>query len=69
MFDDKKFAEWVHSNGYTFADIARALGINEATLYRKRSGVSDFTRGEINSMIVLLGCEDPISIFFADERT
>ena len=48
-------------------DIARILGINEATLYRKISGESDFTRNEIQLFRQALGltsCEID-AIFFA----
>lgn len=34
-------------NGLNYSKIAEKLGINEATLYRKMSGKSDFNRNEI----------------------
>lgn len=49
-------------------DVASAIGINEATLYRKVNGTSDFTRNEIQiiKQFLDLTSDEVESIFFAD---
>lgn len=51
------------------AQLAEALSIDEATLYRKKSGVSDFYRREIQILkkYLDLSDEDIRLIFFADD--
>lgn len=63
----KMFKAKCVEKGMSTPDIARILGINEATLYRKISGESDFTRNEIQLFRQALGltsCEMD-AIFFA----
>ena len=52
----------------TMRDVASAIGINEATLYRKVNGTSDFTRNEIQiiKQFLDLTSDEVESIFFAD---
>lgn len=67
MFNKKMFKAKCVEKGMSTRDIARILGINEATLYRKISGESDFTRNEIQVFRQALGltsCEMD-AIFFA----
>lgn len=51
------------------AQLAAALSIDEATLYRKKSGVSDFYRREIQIIksFLNLSDEDVRLIFFDDD--
>lgn len=65
MFDLQKFNQWVWGNGWSMKQLAKAVGMSEPTLHRKKNGESDFTRYEINRMIDLIGCDDPMAIFFA----
>lgn len=62
-------AKMVERNA-TIASMAEALGINQATVYRKLNGSGDkFTVGEVCGMIRCLGLTSPeeiTSIFFAD---
>ena len=55
------------SQGKTYETLAKSLGINLSTLYRKLSGESDFTRNEIQIVRSELGLsiEDVDRIFFA----
>lgn len=67
VFNKKMFKAKCVEKGMSTRDIARILGINEATLYRKISGESDFTRNEIQIFRQALGltsCEMD-AIFFA----
>lgn len=67
MFDKNRFRAQLALNGMTLRDLASHLQMNESTLYRKINADGNFSREEINRMIVILRIEDPKSIFFADE--
>ncbi len=69
MFDAKRFKAAIVLSGMTVHQIAEELGIDDATLYRKMSGKSDFYRREIQKLCDLLKIEDPVAIFFAPELT
>ena len=71
MFDRKKFHGRVVAEGYTLAEVAAKIGMNPATLYRKMSGESDFTREEIQKLraVLRLSADETDVIFFADELT
>ncbi len=64
MFDYRKFKAELIIKGKNMKDIANVLGINEATLYRKLNGKSDFYRREIQLICNYLDIEDPSDIFF-----
>lgn len=67
MFNQDRFYEECNVHGFTLDRVARELGINYSTLYRKIKGESDFTRSEIQNLIRLLAlnASDVNSIFFA----
>lgn len=54
--------------GISDEDLAKCLGINISTLFRKKSGESDFYRKEIQKIksYLELTDEDVTLIFFAD---
>ena len=56
-------------SGHSKEDIAAALGINIATLYRKINGESDFTLSELKRLKEILGLsnDDVYRIFFGGE--
>lgn len=70
MFNSQQFKEICNKKGFTLERIARELGINSATLYRKMSGDydTDFTRAEIQNLSRILSMtnKEVKSIFFAD---
>lgn len=47
MFKANLFKAKLAECGVTLREIASVMGCNEATLYRKMQGQSDFTRNEI----------------------
>ena len=53
--------------GYSIAEVAKAVGIDVASLHRKMSGKSDFYRSEIQKIreILNLSEQDLLRIFFA----
>lgn len=67
MFNKQLFKGRVVAAGYTLGETARALGINPATLHRKMSGESDFTRDEIIRLRDFLDLkpDDVVEIFFS----
>lgn len=67
MFDKRKFKAQIALKGKRLKDIAEVLEIKESTLYRKLKRDGDFTRAEINTLIIYLEIERPEEIFFAKE--
>lgn len=63
MFDKKQFKVAVMLAGLTLRQVAAALNIDEATLYRKMNGESDFYRREIQQLCSILKIENPSAIF------
>lgn len=65
-----KLKEKIKQSGLDMSQIAKAIGINRATLYRKMdSNGMKFTIGEIQKLIDVLGLsdEEAIEIFFDKE--
>lgn len=71
MFDRKLFRSKVVAAGLTLEYVSREIGINPSTLDRKMSGISDFTRAEMQKLrkILDLSAEEFDGIFFAEELT
>ena len=67
MFDKNKFKGIVVAKGKDMKEIAKSLGVHETTLYRKLNDNGNFSREEIESLIVFLHIENPMEIFFTDE--
>ena len=67
MFQKNEFKAEVVRRGMSLDDVAKAIGINPASLHRKMNGTSDFYRGEIEKIVKLLDLSgsDVIRIFFA----
>lgn len=65
MFDERRFDAAIVLKGESLKDAAAVMGISTATLYRKKTGISDFYRAEIEKF-----CEhyevSPDVIFFAE---
>lgn len=69
MYNERRFREKLVGAGLTIERLAEIIGINQATLYRKIAGKSEFTRIEMQIVqkALHLSREDLCSIFFADE--
>lgn len=67
MFNKRKFKAQIALKGQTIRSVAKHLGIDDATLYRKMNGESDFFRAEIQALCDLLEIENPSEIFFAKQ--
>lgn len=51
--------------GLTSTEVAKQLGIDPSTMYRKIKADGDFSRSEINKLVEILKLESPNDIFFA----
>lgn len=69
MFDKLEFKLCVVRNGKTMKEVAQAIGVDVATLYRKMNGISDFYREEIQTLCEFLKIRAPSTIFFARKIT
>ena len=67
MFRANLFKAKLAENDMNIKRLSDILGINEATLYRKMNGTSDFTRNEIQTikLVLRLSIDDVENIFFA----
>lgn len=71
MFDKALFIYHVTRKNMTLGAVSAMLNINPATLTRKMSGESDFTRDEVQRLknFLELSVVDADKIFFAEELT
>ena len=67
MFHRKAFQLALVAADTTCEDVAKAIGINTSTLYRKINGQSEFTRAEIQKICEVLHLDSPMDIFFTNE--
>lgn len=67
MFNEKQFKKKLIDSDLTLREIAKAIGISEATLYRKIRGITEFSRNElaIIKTKLELNTEEFEQIFFA----
>ena len=54
-------------NGYDVNRFCIELGISVSAFYRKKSGKSEFTQGEISKIIKMLNLTSPVEIFFSEQ--
>jgi DNA-binding phage protein len=64
-FDNRKLLAQMVLRNVKTEDVAKELGINPATFYRKLNKDGEFTRSEIQKLIEFLNIEKPMDIFFA----
>ena len=71
MINRNKFREKLVGAGKTMEQLAKDIHINQATLYRKVKGASEFTCSDIKgiSNALCLSRDELDAIFFADELT
>ena len=48
-------------------DMCAKLGMSRSAFYRKCNGISEFTQGEIQSIVDILDLDSPMGIFFAEK--
>ncbi len=54
----------IKRRGYTMERLSREIGISKSAFSKKINGKSEFTLGEIQRIVDVLGLESPIPIFF-----
>lgn len=54
----------IKRRGKTVEEFCKGIGISKSAYYRKRSGTTEFTHGEIQRTIEVLGLDSPMDIFF-----
>lgn len=71
MFQKNEFKAMLARKEVSNEDVAKALNISVAAVYRKVNGQSDFYRSEIEEIRKLLDLtpEDVLNIFFAKQLT
>lgn len=57
----------VKKKGYNIERFCKDLGMSKSAYYRKIKGVTEFTQGEIQKIVDLLGLESPMGIFFREK--
>lgn len=57
----------VKRKGYTIREFCKALNMSRSAYYRKIKGTTEFTQGEIQLIVDLLGLESPMGIFFTSK--
>ncbi len=67
MFDKKKLEAELILADITRASLAKELGIDKSTLYKKMNGKTEWTLSEIQKIGDVLGGEKIHTIFFAKE--
>lgn len=67
MFNKYEFNAALARKGMKKVELAKHLGIEYSTLYRKIEENGKFTREEMAKIIDILGIDDPMKIFFAEE--
>ena len=67
LYNDERFAQLVKERGVKWVAVAKYLGISTVTLYRKRKGVSEYTRSEIQKCCEFFGLKNMDYIFYAQE--
>lgn len=64
MFDKKRLQAQMVLKDMNAEELSEQLGINPSTFYRKMNNDGDFSRAEIEKMIIVLEINDPIFVFF-----
>ena len=63
--DYKALRAEIVKKGFTHAKLSAAIGISKAAFSKKINGKSEFTLGDIQQIVDVLGIESPVPIFFA----
>lgn len=65
--DKLKLEYEMKSRGVSVDALCEEIGISRSAYYRKVSGKSEFTQGEIQKIVDYLGLSSPMGIFFAEK--
>lgn len=65
--DKYKLEYEMKSRGITIENLCHDLGMSRSAFYRKCNGTSQFTQGEIQSIVDYIGLDSPMGIFFTEK--
>lgn len=64
---DKALLEYeMKKKNISIGEMCKKLSISRSAFYRKCNGITQFTHGEIQSIVKILELESPVAIFFAE---
>lgn len=64
---DKVLLEYeMKKRGVSVDELCKTIDMSRSAFYRKCNGLSEFTLGEIKSIITVLNIDSPVAIFFAN---
>ena len=63
--DKRSLQAEIVKRGFTASSLSKAIGISKSAFSKKINGKSEFTLGEIQRIVEVLGLDSPIPIFFA----
>lgn len=64
MFDHSRLKGLMREKHMTQEDLAKRIGISEASLWNKLNNRSDFSTTEMSVIMRVLGIDDPVPYFF-----
>lgn len=65
--DKDKLMHEMSKCGISIHAMCEKLGMSRSAFYRKCNGISEFTQGEIQSIVDILDLKSPMGIFFAEK--
>lgn len=67
MLNAAKLKNAIEARNMSINMFCANIGISRSAFYRKMRGTSEFTQGEIQKTIDILGLESPVEIFFSSK--
>ena len=66
MDKEKLYSEMARA-GVSHSKMCEKLHMSRSAFYRKCNGISEFTHGEIQEIVEILGLDSPMGVFFAEK--
>lgn len=65
--DKARLVYEMSKKGVSIQSMCSRLNMSRSAFYRKCNGISEFTQGEIQSIVDILDLKSPMGIFFAEK--
>lgn len=65
--DKYKLEYEMKSRGITIEKLCNDIHMSRSAFYRKCNGITQFTQGEIQSIVDYIGLDSPMGIFFTEK--
>lgn len=65
--DKAKLMYEMSKRGVSIRSMCDKLNMSRSAFYRKCNGISEFTQGEIQSIVDILDLDSPMGIFFTEK--